>query len=92
MKEQIEWRCQLLSLIIRDLRGRRVFCANFNGECDVCNKPLKQGDPFVFLGTKERTCLHCIDSIVEIFDDTVDKLSQKLLDLRFKKEKLVAPN
>jgi len=75
LRLQAEWRLQILALIVRDLENKKIFYATFNGECDVCNKPLKIGDGFYFLGQKERTCVKCIENIKSILNGAIDSLN-----------------
>jgi hypothetical protein len=89
--EELVWRCQILSLLDRDLDNKKPYNANFNGECDICNEKIKVGEIFYFIGEKERMCSRCKLKIKDYLESVIGKFSTAWNDARTS-TKFVAPN
>ena len=92
-KNEIDYKIQILALLLRELEGKSGYTAGFDMECDICNEMIKKGALFTFMGKKERVCDPCLEKMHKFLDQSLEKLNDAWNAGRVKKSiKFVAPN
>lgn len=56
-------------LLRRELENKKVYDASRDLKCDECGEYIPEGDPFYFMGNKEKVCVTCYDGIISWLEE-----------------------
>lgn len=93
-KNKLDYKIQILALLMRELESKNGYNAGFDMECDICNETIKKGDLFTFMGKKEKTCDPCLEKMHKFLEESLDRVTEAWHAERAKKDtkKFIALN
>jgi len=63
---------KIISLLLEDSEGKKVYEARFNLKCKGCSDEIRQGDPLYFYGSY-KVCQKCFYEVLDYLQEMVKK-------------------